>query len=81
MPQDLFGSLRRRKIMTNGVIVLLGNPSDGFTPYGPYSDYETAMSAWENEECWMMELYPDADTIDITDCDRPWCAHCKTEDK
>ena len=61
----------------NGVIALVGNPSDGFTPYGPYADFDTAIAAMDGEECWIMELHFDADSIQIADCDRPWCAHCK----
>ena len=48
---------------TNGVIVLVGNVSDGFTPYGPYADFDEAIAAWDGEECWIMELHADTNTI------------------
>jgi hypothetical protein len=51
--------------ITNGVIALVGNVSDGFTPYGPYADFDVAIEAMNGEECWIMELHADADSIII----------------
>lgn len=51
--------------ITNGVIALVGNPSDGFTPYGPYHNFDEAIDAWDGEECWIMELHSDTNTITI----------------
>ena len=49
--------------VTNGVIALVGNVSDGFTPYGPYPNFDVAIDAWDGEECWIMELHADINTI------------------
>ena len=51
--------------ITNGVIALVGNVSDGFTPYGPYADFDVAIEAMNGEECWIMELHADTNTITI----------------
>lgn len=69
--------MKSSKDTNNGVVVLVGNPSDGFTPYGPYLDFDSAIDAWDGEECWVMELHADIETVNVMDCDRAECRHCR----
>jgi hypothetical protein len=66
---------------SNGVIALVGNVSDGFTPYGPYLDFDAAIDAMDGEECWIMELHSDTETIKVVDCDRSECRHCRSVER
>lgn len=66
---------------TNGIVVLVGDPVNGVTVYGPYRDFDEAISIWEADssdvDWWVTPLNVFGDVISIADCDRPWCAHCK----
>jgi hypothetical protein len=73
--------MQSSKDTINGVVVLVGNPSDGFIPYGPYLDFDAAIDAWEGEECWIMELHSDRETIKVMDCDRSECRHCRSVER
>jgi hypothetical protein len=64
----------------NGVVVVVGDPINGVTVYGPYASIDDAINIWEVEsevDWWVAPLRTNGNTIDIADCDRPWCAHCK----
>jgi len=69
---------------TNGVVVVVGDPLNGITVYGPYATTDDAIEVWENEsdvDWWVSPLRTNGNTIRIADCDRPWCAHCKNEEE
>jgi len=67
---------------TNGVVVVVGDPLNGITVYGPYATTYEAIEVWEDEsdvEWWVSPLRTNGDTIRVIKCDRPWCVHCKDE--
>lgn len=64
----------------NGIVVLVGDPVNGVTAYGPYRTFDEAINIWETEsdvDWWVAPLNIHGDVIKVADCDRPWCAHCK----
>jgi len=68
--------------ISNGVAVLVGDPVNGVTVYGPYRTIDEAISIWEDESdvyWWVAPMHVYGDVIDVTNCDRPWCVHCKDE--
>ena len=38
-------------------IWLLGNPSDGYTAYGPYATFDECCSAHDGDDGWIMTLH------------------------
>jgi len=63
-------------------IVLEGNISEGFKAYGPYEDFDAAVSDTDyGSETWVMELHAPEDRTQDPDLDENWKARLQSGDE